>query len=482
MNKISATDAVWLDLETPQTPMTLGGLIIVDPNVGSENALRPHQITEYIAQRLHRVPALRRKLVRSRAGLNEPAFVDDPDFDIDFHVRHLALPKPGTLAQLKQLASRLIGSSVDLARPPWEFYIIEGLSDLSGASAETYAIMTKFHHAVFDGGAVGAIQWAFMQDDPDEEVAAATAVLQPTPATTSVLADLLTWPLQAGFEQWEATYKGISNIGQIITSAVLKRMGPTNGEANAPGEKQSLLAPKTRLSGKVTANRVWDFVAVPMDELRELRNALGKPKVNDIWLAIVAGGLRHYLLAHDGLPAKPLLSTCPISVRDGDPLSGGNYLSGMRVNLATDIADPLERLAIIARSTAGAKELAKDLGDNFAENLLGMQPFLVRSQLTKLSSVLPEKLNVTLPSPANVTISNAPPPKGGHYFAGGKAITTYGFGPLFEGCGVLHAITGFDFESTIAVTSCREILPDIEFYMECIQRSYSELQAAARAN
>lgn len=481
MQRLSATDAIWLDLETAQTPMTLGGLTVVDPLAGGKSALLPAQIDEYIAQRLQRVPVLRRKLVFPSAGLATPAMVDDRNFDLSFHVRHLALPKPGNMAQLKELASRLIGSSVDLSRPPWEFYVIEGLSDLPGASQATYAILTKFHHAIFDGGAVGAIQWAFMQDDPDEEIVDAPVSWRPEIESRSVLADFLTLPIQVGFEQWEATIKGMNNMGQVVSSALLKRLATTTDQAPTPDEKQSLLPPKTRLSGKVTANRVLDFVAVPMSELKELRNALGKPKINDIWLAVVAGGLRHYLLAHDGLPEKPLLSMCPISVRDGDPLSGGNYLSGMRVNLATHIADPIERLAVIARSTAGAKEIANDLGDNFVENLLGMQPFVARSQLTKLSAVLPEKLNFTMPSPANVTISNAPPPKGGHYFAGGKAITTFGFGPLFEGCGVLHAITGFDFESTVAVTSCREILPDIEFYMDCIRRSFAELHAAAKA-
>lgn len=479
MRRISATDAIWLDMETPQTPMTLGGLIVVDPTPGGKKALKPSEILGYIEERLPRVPALRRKLARSRTGLMEPELVEDEQFDLQFHVRRLALPKPGNLAQLKEQASRIVSRSVDLARPPWELYIIEGLDEEPGISPGAYAVLTKFHHSVFDGGAVGATLWEFMQNDPDE--ATTPAPREEQPVDDDDQPDWLAWSMQAGFDQWAATVKGLNSIGHVLGSAALRKMQTAFDEAEDTGEASSLLAPKTRLSGTVTANRVLDFMAVPMGDLHTLRTLLGKPKVNDLWLAIVSGGLRHYLVAHDSLPDKPLLSMCPISVRNGDPLSGGNYLSGMRINLATHIADPVERLAAIAQSSSDAKEMAKSLGDSFVENLLGMQPYVVRSQMAKIVAALPEKLNGPMPTPANVIISNAPPPKGGHYFAGGKAVTTFGFGPLFEGCGVLHSITGFDFESTVAVTSCREILPDIEFYVDCIRRSYEDMKTAAMA-
>lgn len=476
MTRMSATDTLWLDMETPQTPMTLGGVFLIDPRSGGPNARQPDQVFDYIEQRLHRVPLLRQKLVRSRTGLAEPLLVQDEDFDLAFHVRRLALSKPGNLEQLKNLVSRLISSSVDMARPPWELYVIEGLDEEPGIPPGAYAILTKFHHSVFDGGSVGAILWEFMQDHPDQKVDPAPREGQISSDDTT--SDWLTLPMQAGLDQWMATIKGLNSVGQLVSTAAGRKMASPTVPEEDTAAGNALLAPATRLSAKVTANRVCDFVAVPMDELRDMRNALGKPKVNDLWLAIVAGGLRHYLLAHDSLPERPLMSLCPISVREGHPLDGGNYLSGMRVTLATDIADPIERLAAISRSSAAAKDLAKDLGTSFVENLLGLQPYFVRSQMAKVVATLPERFNLAMPSPANVIVSNAPPPKGGHYFAGGKALTTFAFGPLLEGCGVLHSITGFDFESTVAVTSCREILPDMEFYMDCIRRSVADLKAA----
>ncbi|MBD3729703.1 MAG: wax ester/triacylglycerol synthase family O-acyltransferase [Sphingomonadales bacterium] len=474
MRRISASDAIFLDLETPNAPLTIGGLIILDPSTAPGHFVRHRDILQYVETRLHLAPNLRRKLVYHPLGLDEPRLIDDPDFDLEFHVRHIALPKPRDWRQLKIMTSRLISRPMDLHRPLWEMYVIEGLEELEGIPDDAFAMLIKLHHAVFDGAAAGAASWAFMQDTPDYE---------PLPPEKRWVPerepDLLGWTVssvQEGVKQWVDNMKALPGMGKnLAASARLTGTGPGGFKDSFKG----MLAPKTRFQQPVTSHRVWDFVSFPMEEMQAIRTALGKPKMNDLIMAIIAGGLRRYLDHHGELPVEPLQSFCPINVRAGNPIDGGNFVSGMRVSLATDIADPIERLQAIGESSIGAKAQAQAIGGDFFANLLAFTPYAIRSRVLGGLMAVPEKFDIETPAVANVVISNSPPPKGGHYFTGAKVIMSAGYGPIVNLSGVFHAITGLDFESTISVTSCREIMPDPAFYIDCIKASYEEMKAAA---
>src|SRR5688572_5537329 len=147
MQRISATDAMFLDIEGPKSPLIIGGLFILDPSTAPGSFVRHRDILAYVESRLHLAPNLRRKLVYHPLGLDEPRLIDDPDFDLEFHVRHIALPRPRDLRQLKILASRVISRPMDLHRPLWEMYIIEGLEAVEGAPPDAFAMLFKMHHA-----------------------------------------------------------------------------------------------------------------------------------------------------------------------------------------------------------------------------------------------------------------------------------------------------------------------------------------------
>lgn len=474
MRRISASDAIFLDLETPNAPLTIGGLIILDPSTAPDSFVRHRDILKYVESRLHLAPNLRRKLVYHPLGLDEPRLIDDPDFDLEFHVRHIALPKPRDWRQLKIMTSRLISRPMDLHRPLWEMYIIEGLEELEGIPSDAFAMLIKLHHAVFDGAAAGATSWAFMQDTPDYE---------PVPPEKRWVPerepDLLGWTVssvQEGVKQWVENVKALPGMGKNLAASA-KVSGASEG--GITGSFKHMLAPKTRFQQPVTSHRVWDFVSFPMAEMQAIRAALGKPKMNDLIMAIIAGGLRRYLDHHGELPDAPLQSFCPINVRQGNPIEGGNFVSGMRVSLATDIADPIERLRAITESSVASKEQAQAIGGEFFAQLLAFTPYAIRSRLLGGLLALPEKFETETPFVTNVVISNSPPPKGGHYFTGARVIMSAGYGPIVNLSGIFHAITGLDFESTISVTSCREIMPDPAFYMDCIKASYEEMKQAA---
>jgi WS/DGAT/MGAT family acyltransferase len=475
MKKISASDAVFLDLETANGPMIIGGLFILDPSTAPGSFVRHRDILSYVETRLHLAPNLRRKLVYHPLGLDEPRLIDDPDFDLEFHVRHSALPKPRDWRQLKIMVSRLISRPMDMHRPLWEMYIIEGLENLEGIPPDAFAMLFKMHHATFDGKAGGAALWAFMQDTPEFE---------PLPPERRWVPerrpDFLGWTvssIQEGAQQWLANMKAAPGLGKGMASGVRQ------SAKNTASKSGKLLAPKTRFQQRITSHRVWDFVRFDIKDVFALRAALGKPKMNDLLLTVVGGALRRYLTHHGELPNDSLLTLCPISVRGAsDPKEGGNFVSGMRVQLGTDIANPLERLKAISKSTTDGKDQAEALGGRFIEDLLMLTPYPLRARLMREAMRAPERFNFVAPASVNTVVTNVPNPPGGHYFTGAKVLSYAGFGPINDFTGLFHTITGMDFEVTISVTSCREILSDITFYMECLKVSFAELQQAAKTS
>lgn len=474
MRRISASDAVFLDMETPNAPLIIGGLFVLNPTTAPGNFVRHRDILDYVESRLHLMANLRRKLVYHPLGLDEPRLIDDPDFDLEFHVRHIALPKPRDWRQLKIMTSRLISRPMDMHRPLWEMYIIEGLEELEGVPENAFAMLFKMHHATFDGKAGGAALWAFMQDTPQFE---------PVPPEKRWVPDrkpdALGWTvnsLQEGARQWVANLKAMPGLGKGMLASA------RSGAGELRDNWRQMLAPKTRFQNKITTHRVWDFVRFEMADVQKLRAVLGKPKMNDLLLTVVGGGLRKYLAKHGELPEKSLLTLCPISVRGaGSAAEGGNFVSGMRAILGTDIADPLERLKAIGESSKKGKAQAEAVGGDFMGNMLALTPYPLRSRMMRGMLGIAERTDLSLPGFVNTTVTNAPNPPGGHYFTGAKVLVYAGFGPVVEGSGLFHTITGMDFEVTISVTSCRELLPDISFYIECLRDSFAELQEAVKA-
>ena len=478
MQRITASDAVFLDLEGPTTPLIIGGLFILDPATAADSFVRHRDILAYVESRLHVAPNLRRKLVYHPLGLDEPRLIDDPDFDLEFHVRHIGLPRPRDWRQLKILTSRLISRPMDLHRPLWEMYIIEGLENLEGVPPEAFAMVFKMHHATFDGAAGGAAIWAFMQDTPDFE---------PIPPEKRWVPDrkpdMMGWTIssiQEGMKQWLANVQTLPSLSKGIAKGMRAAANePSTGINEA---LKGLSAPRTRFQGKLTSHRVYDWVRFEMIDVQKMRLELGKPKMNDLLLSLIGGGLRRYLTHHGELPDRSLLAMCPINVRGArDPSEGGNFVSAMRVPLGTNIANPLERLASIAAASTTGKGQAEALGGDFMGNLLALTPYPVRSRAMRGMVAATRRFDSNLPPAINTTVTNVPNPKGGHYFTGAKVVSYAGFGPVLDGAGLFHTITGMDFEVTISVTSCREFMPDVDFYMDCLRESFEELEAVAAA-
>ena len=470
MKRITAFDAIFLDVETPNAPLIIGGLFILDPVTAPGAFVRHRDILNYVEERLHLAPTLRRKLVYHPLMLDEPRLIDDPDFDLEFHIRHLALPKPQDWRQLKILTARLISRPMDMHRPLWEMYVVEGLERLEGISAQSFAVLFKMHHSTFDGMAAGAAMAALLQDDANfrPETPSRRWVPERKP-------DFLGWSvssMQEALAQWFENVKALPAVTKGMTNMMMDAV-PQSGRRGAK-------IPKTRFQRRVTTHRVWDFVHFDIADVQAVRAALGKPKMNDLLLCTIAGALRRFLQHHGELPEESLQTLVPVNTRgSGDPADGGNQASAFRLTLGTNVADPIERLALISEGSSKGKKLLEAIGSDFAGSILAMSPYMVRSRMMRGMAGFSERFDRELPPIANTVVTNAPLPRGGHYFAGAKVVTYAGFGPVNDFVGLFHTITGVDFEINISFTSCRSLLPDVTFYRQCLEESFAEIKAAA---
>ena len=464
MKRIGATDAAFLDLERPNTPPLIGVVIVLDPATAPGGFVRHRDILAYVERRLHLAPNLRRRLVANPLRLDEPRLVDDPDFDLEFHVRHLGLPKPRDRRQLNILVARLMSRPMDLQRPLWELYVIEGLEEIAEYPSDAFAILLKLHHAAFDGAAGLAAIWALMQDAPSAEPPPPEGEWQPAPRPGAI--DWAVSSLAEGAAQWLDNIAALPGLG----ARAAKGLRATAGEAPPPA---------TRFQGRISSHRTFDWLDIPQASLKAARVALGKPKMNDLVLAIIGGGLRRYLADRGELPGKALLALCPINVRGaGDPREGGNQVAAMRVTLGTNIADPRERLAAIADSSAQGKAQAEQLGGTFFAELMALAPYVVRSPATRSIASLAERVTTPV-AIANTVVTNVPPPVGDWYFAGSRFLAYAGTGMVSPGYGLFHVVAGIASDLSISVTSTREIMPDVADYVACLRASWEEMRDVA---
>ncbi|KQT35302.1 hypothetical protein ASG29_04175 [Sphingomonas sp. Leaf412] len=465
MKRIEATDAAFLDVERPNTPPLIGALIVLDPATAPGSFVRHRDILSYLDRRLHLAPNLRKRLMFSPLKLDEPVLVDDENFDLEFHVRHIGLPRPRDRRQLGILAARLMSRPMDVHRPLWELYVIEGLEDVDGVPADAFAILIKLHHAAFDGAAGAAAIWALMQAAPDAEP---EPPAQPwVPERAPGVAQWAVGAMFANARQWVENAAALTTLGErAVRGALAARDDPAG-----------LTAPRTRFQAAVSSHRVLDWVIFPLSEFKAMRARLGRPKMNDLVLTIIAGALRRYLERHGENPGRSLVAMCPINVRGaGDALEGGNKVTAMRVAIGTDIADPVERLAAIQRSSMQGKEQAEQLGGTFFADLLALTPYAVRGRVMRGVTAAAERTDQRF-AMANLVVTNVPNPPGDWYFAGSKFLAYAAFGPMSPGLGLFHVVTGMDWEMSISVTSTREIMPDIADYIDDLRASYEEVRA-----
>ncbi|BEP59837.1 wax ester/triacylglycerol synthase family O-acyltransferase [Variovorax sp. V213] len=451
MKHLSGLDATFLHLETPEMPMHVGSLNVLDLPKGYEGDFY-EDAKQFMASRIHLADVFTRKLALMPFDMTNPVWVDDGDIDIDYHVRHITLPKPGTNRQLQQYVARLHSTLIDRSRPMWEFFIIDGLK--SGQ----VALYTKVHHAGIDGQAGVALGKAIFDLEPTGRVVKPPRARPRSSGYQLGMAELATAALRNTAQQYVKLFKMAPAIARALGGlAKPDEKAAEKAAASAP-KKFNLFAPRTSLNVSITNQRTFAGRTISLAETKHIAKHFGV-SLNDVVMATVAGALRHYLADNNELPAKPLVAGVPVSLREAGDETANNQASMILVSLATDITDPVQRLKAINASSTSSKSTmnrfkAVILDDfpTFAAPWLvsGIASMVGRSGLVNL-----------LPPAANVAISNVAGAPFPMYFAGALVTSYYPVSIASHGTALNVTVQSYNGRMDYGLIACRRAVPDI---------------------
>jgi len=466
MEHLSSMDASFLHLETPETPMHVGSLMLLDLPEGYRGDYY-EDVKAMIGRRMHLSAVLTRKLAPMPFELAEPVWIEDDDIDLDYHVRSLNLRRPGTMDQLQRLIARLHSSLLDRSRPLWEMYVIEGLGN------GQVAFYTKAHHSGVDGKA--GTELAKVLYDTSAQMREVPAPRRKRAARGGDyqlgMAELLQAALSNSAQRYRQLAELLPTAAKALTAAgrVLARQRTAKGERTL----NLGMAPKTIFNDSITNQRSYSTLSLPFDELKQLGKRVGGT-VNTIVMAMCSEALSRFLKARNLLPAEPLIAGVPVSLRAEGDDSMNNQVSMVRVDLATDIADLGERFKAIHASSEAAKAVVREL-----KPVLGVDVPVTGSPwiMTSLASLYGRSnLARRLPPVANVLISNVPGPQVALYVAGARMTSFYPVSIPYHGNALNITVQSYAGALDFGITACRRILSQEESY-ELIEH----LQAALRA-
>jgi diacylglycerol O-acyltransferase / wax synthase len=467
VERLSGLDSTFLYLETPSLHMHVCMAMVFDPRT-VPGGYRFERVRDLIGARIKAEPVFRRRLVEVPLRLGHPVWVDDPDFDIEYHVRRAAIPSPGGLRELGDLAGDIAGQQLDRSKPLWEIWVVEGVT--SGR----IALIAKMHHSTVDGVSGAALLSVLfdLEADPAERPPPDPGLIDDrVPSGIELVAGALVAgairPVEIIFDLMRTGFR-IFDVRRVRQRHDAGSSGP---KAALP-----LSAPRTSFNAAISRHRRVAFSAIRLDDVKRLKNAMGTT-VNDVVLAICAGAIRRFLLDGDELPDRPLVTVVPVSVRADGVAKGSNQVSSMFVQLPTQLDDPLERLSAIRAGTKSAKEEHRALG---ADILLNWAEYAAPSVFATAARFYTGMGLANRHRPiANVVVSNVPGPDFPLYLSGAELEAGFPLGPVMDGMGVNITIMSYRGVLYWGVIVCREVVPRAWELASAIPPALDELLAAA---
>jgi diacylglycerol O-acyltransferase / wax synthase len=456
MQQLTGLDASFLALETANATGHVGGVCVLDAS-SAPRPLTLARLTEVLAERLPLVPVLRRKLLNVPLGLDQPYWIDDPHFDIEYHVREIALPRPGSEAQLTEQVSRLHARPLDRSRPLWEIYLITGLAKRKAA------VYTKIHHAAIDGVSGAELLTVLLDLSPDGRELPASEPFRPAPPPRPVtLATLaaarLAWRPVETVRITNELLRFMPTLAPAVSTFVGGMLGLGRGDGGVIPSATGR-APATPFNKPITPHRRLALRSVDLVAVKTVKNAFGV-SVNDVVMAMCAGALRRWLSDHDSLPDAPLISMIPVSVRDPQSKGAmGNKVSAMLAVLPTHLPDPSQRLEIVHAATTMAKAQQAAIPQGLVDRISDFAPPALTARAARV--VFATGLLHRLP-PFNLCISNVPGPNVPVYLCGAKLLAHYPVSVITDGQGLNITLVGYLGQLHFGLLACRELVPDIE--------------------
>ena len=351
MDQLRPQDAQFLYMESEDNLTHVTSIGIFDQStVPGGGVVRFKDIMAHVEGRLHMSPLFKRRLIRVPLELDFPYWVDDDQFDLEYHVRHGRLPEPGDWRQFCIHMARYHSRPLDMNRPLWEMYVVEGLDNVDWLPKGSYAVAIKIHHAAVDGKSIidffGAMADIDNKGTPAVPLNTARLRRSPKPSLLDMAVRAAWHTVRSPIGMTDAVMRATPGLYSLAQKALSSQ------------KKDKHRVPNTRFNGTVSPQKMFDATVFPLDDLKKIRTAVPGSTINDVVLAICGGGLRRYLEHHDELPTEPLVAWVPINARldsTSDPDSPGNRVKAMTAPIYTDIKDPLDRLSHIHNATQQSK-------------------------------------------------------------------------------------------------------------------------------
>ncbi|MCU1485279.1 MAG: acyltransferase, wsdgatmgat subfamily protein [Actinomycetia bacterium] len=444
MKRLSGLDAAFLAIESERWPTHVACITVFDP-ADCPGGYDIDRFKQSLADRLHLLPPLRWRLVDPPLSLGRPHWIEDPDFDLDWHIRRIGLPAPGGRKELAEVCTEIYRHRLDRRRPLWELWVIEGLEH------GHVAVFWKIHHACIDGIAGASMQEVMFDPDPSggSHIVPPEVAWEPEPFPSGARMFLSSLPSFAA-----TPIRLAKEVGRMVPNAPELVRTARAGGLPLPGGG----VPRTRFNDAVNQQRAWGYCSISLDDVKVVKNHFGV-KVNDVVLAISAGSVRSWLDARGELPAIPLAASVPVSIRgnDGEVVTG-NAISGMPVSLATDIDDPVLRLHAIHANALAAKDMQRALGADTIMNLVETPPPAMLSLALRFYA----KTNLVKRHPpvTNLPISNVPGPPTQLYVLGAPIKAFFSMGLLVDGAGLFIGAMSYKDQMDFGILTCKSMCED----------------------
>jgi diacylglycerol O-acyltransferase / wax synthase len=463
--RLSSLDRTFLDLEFPHAHMHVAGVMTFEAQAlrNSAGGIDIDRIREYVASRLHLLPRYRQRIARIPIE-NHPVWIDDDRFNVDYHVRHTALPRPGDEDQLKRLAGRIVSQQLDRGKPLWELWIVEGLSD------DRFAAISKSHHCMVDGIAAVDLATVLLSPAPQPEISTPPPwKAQPAPSRSELILEEAARRLRAPVEAGQAAIEALQNPLETVENLTSQISAVT--ETLAAGLSPASDSPFNRPLGP---HRRIEWSAVDLAEVKRVKNRLGGT-VNDVVLATVAGAVGSFLRRRGLTAAEVALldfrAMVPVSVRTKSQRGTlGNRIASWAVRLPIAQTDPRRRLQQVYEVTRDLKESRQALG---AEVLARVSEWTVPTLLSVAMRLAARARSF------NLTVTNVPGPQIPLYLLGARMQAAYPLGPLFENQTLNIALLSYDGRLHWGLNADYDTLPDIVELGAALEASFAELRAAA---
>ena len=493
MRQLTSLDAQFLAIESSTHYGHVGGLVILDPSTRESGELRLEDLHELLAERIHLLPVMRWKLAEVPLGLDRPYWVEDTEFDLEYHLRELALPSPGDDRRLAEQVTRITSRHLDRSRPLWELYLIQGLEH------GRCALVSKMHHAMIDGmsgaeimGVLFDLEPTGREFPPPEEVGdGGHGVSAREPGSLEMLgrglAGLPMQPIRT-IRKLPSTLPHLDVAPSVLGMPGAETLSRAASRArNALGgggdgeiiERPRMRAPHTPFSGRISAHRRFSFGSLPLQAVKDAKNALGV-KVNDVVVALCAGAVREWLIANVALPPDPLLAQIPVSVRTEDQIGTyGNRISVMIVPIPTDEPDPVQRVHRAAEAMNYAKHRHQAMPAELLQDVTNFIPPAINARAARVALQLGTQQRMR--PLYNLVISNVPGPPFPLYLGGAEVQANFPVSVITDGAGLNITVMSYRDSMDFGLIADRDQIPEIWDLMAALRRDLAEIEAAIAA-